>query len=97
MHYLRRHLKKHHNVYVSVGGQVGFIVCNMRSVSEAHIGDTLHLKNSDVEPLSSFSAARPMVYAGVYPMDQSELLVLKNAIEKLSLNDPSVTVCNDSR
>lgn len=76
---------------------MGFLVCNMRSVAEAHIGDTLHHKSSMIEPLTGFSAARPMVYAGVYPLDQSQHVELRKAIEKLALNDPAVTVSNDSR
>lgn len=69
----------------------------MRSVSEAHIGDTLHAKGSNVEPLSGFSAARPMVYAGVFPFDQSHHAELKSSLEKLALNDPAVSVTVDSR
>uniref|UniRef100_A0A1B6LX32 Translation factor GUF1 homolog, mitochondrial n=1 Tax=Graphocephala atropunctata TaxID=36148 RepID=A0A1B6LX32_9HEMI len=79
-----------------VGGQVGYVVCNMRSVSEAHIGDTLHTKGREVEPLGGITPARPMVYAGVYPLDQSQHVGLRSAIEKLALNDPAVTVTNDS-
>ncbi|KAG8303117.1 Translation factor guf1 mitochondrial, partial [Homalodisca vitripennis] len=79
-----------------VGGQVGYVVCNMRSVSEAHIGDTLHAKGCKVEPLGGISPAQPMVYAGVYPMDQSQHVSMRSAIEKLALNDPAVTVTIDS-
>lgn len=79
-----------------VAGQVGFITCNMRSTKEAHIGDTFHLKDVAVEPLEGFKPAQPMVFAGVYPMDQSQHVALRGAIEKLVLNDPAVSVSVDS-
>ncbi|XP_049957333.1 translation factor GUF1 homolog, mitochondrial isoform X2 [Schistocerca serialis cubense] len=77
-------------------GQVGFITCNMRSTKEAHIGDTFHLKDMTVEPIEGFKPAQPMVFAGVYPMDQSQHVALRGAIEKLVLNDPAVSVSVDS-
>ncbi|KAK0094214.1 hypothetical protein PV326_011544 [Microctonus aethiopoides] len=73
-------------------GQVGCVVCNMRTSKEAHIGDTLHLKNHPVEPLIGFSPPRAMVFAGIYPMDQSQHVALRNAIERLVLNDSAVSV-----
>lgn len=71
---------------------MGCVVCNMRTSKEAHIGDTLHLKNHPVEPLIGFSPPRAMVFAGIYPMDQSQHLALRNAIERLVLNDSAVSV-----
>lgn len=69
----------------------------MKSSKEAHVGDTLHLKNNQVEPLEAFKPASPMVYAGVYPMEQSQHVALRSAIEKLVLNDYAVTTTIDSR
>ncbi|XP_046995125.1 translation factor GUF1 homolog, mitochondrial isoform X3 [Schistocerca americana] len=83
-------------VPVLAAGQVGFITCNMRSTKEAHIGDTFHLKDMTVEPIEGFKPAQPMVFAGVYPMDQSQHVALRGAIEKLVLNDPAVSVSVDS-
>ncbi|KAG8303119.1 Translation factor guf1 mitochondrial [Homalodisca vitripennis] len=77
-------------------GQVGYLVCNMKSVSEALIGDTLYLRGQPTQPLPGFKPARPMVYAGVYPLDQSQHDALRGALEKLALNDPSVTVTLES-
>ncbi|XP_075234833.1 translation factor waclaw isoform X2 [Lycorma delicatula] len=79
-----------------LGGQVGFIICNMRSTKEAYIGDTLYLKSQPVDALEPFKPAKPMVFAGVYPMDQSEFPAVRAAIDKLTLNDPAVTVVNDA-
>ena len=73
-------------------GQVGVLTCNMRNISEAVAGDTLHTKGVKVEPLKSFGSAKPAVFSGLFPKDQSELEKLKSALEKLCLNDPSVTI-----
>lgn len=69
----------------------------MKSSKEACIGDTIHLRNLPVEPLPGFKEAKSMVYAGVYPMDQSQFLALQSAIEKLTLNDNAVSVAKESR
>uniref|UniRef100_A0A1B6DKW4 Elongation factor EFG domain-containing protein n=3 Tax=Clastoptera arizonana TaxID=38151 RepID=A0A1B6DKW4_9HEMI len=68
----------------------------MRSTKEAHIGDTLYHSDNPVEPMHGFKPVQPMVYAGVYPLDQSQHLVLRGAIEKLTLNDCVVTVQPES-
>lgn len=77
-------------------GQVGYAVLGMRTAKEAFIGDTFHHPQSTVVPLPGFRPVKPMVFAGMYPMDQSEYSVLRTAIEKLALNDSSVTVYPDS-
>ncbi|XP_072920828.1 translation factor GUF1, mitochondrial isoform X2 [Hemitrygon akajei] len=77
-------------------GQVGYLVAGMKEVKEAEIGDTLHLQKQPVEPLAGFRPAKPMVFAGMYPTDQSEYTNLRKAVEKLTLNDSSVTVHRDS-
>ncbi|XP_015200787.1 translation factor Guf1, mitochondrial isoform X1 [Lepisosteus oculatus] len=77
-------------------GQVGYIIAGMKEVKEAQIGDTLFLQKHPVEPMPGFRSAKPMVFAGMYPVDQSEYSSLKSAVEKLTLNDSSVTVNRDS-
>ncbi|XP_043679445.1 translation factor GUF1 homolog, mitochondrial isoform X2 [Vespula pensylvanica] len=77
-------------------GEVGSIKCNMRSSKEAHIGDTLYKKGHPVESLGGFTAIKPMVFAGVYPMDQSHFLALQSAIDKLILNDSAVEIVSNS-
>lgn len=77
-------------------GQVGYIITGMRNVREALIGDTLHLKNKPVDVLPGFREAKPMVFAGLFPMDNDEYDSLRDAIEKLSLNDPSITVTKET-
>ncbi|XP_058155135.1 translation factor GUF1, mitochondrial isoform X3 [Dasypus novemcinctus] len=82
-----------HKLYA---GQVGYLIAGMKDVTDAQIGDTLYLHKQPVEPLPGFKSAKPMVFAGMYPIDQSEYNNLKSAIEKLTLNDSSVTVHRDS-
>uniref|UniRef100_A0A3Q2PNT5 GTP binding elongation factor GUF1 n=1 Tax=Fundulus heteroclitus TaxID=8078 RepID=A0A3Q2PNT5_FUNHE len=77
-------------------GQVGYIVAGMKDVKEAQIGDTLYHHEQPVEALPGFTPAKPMVFAGMYPVDQSEYPALRSAIERLTLNDSSVTVQRDS-
>lgn len=69
----------------------------MRSSKEAHIGDTFYKTDTSVQPLVGFQPSKPMVYAGVFPFDQSQHPTLRSAIEKLALNDSAVTVDVDSR
>lgn len=64
---------------------------------ETHIGDTLHLRNQSVDTLERFKPPKPMVFAGVYPMDQSQFVSLQAAIDKLTLNDSAVTITLESR
>ncbi|KAK2580608.1 hypothetical protein KPH14_007724 [Odynerus spinipes] len=79
-------------VQTLLAGQVGCVACNMRASKEAHIGDTLYKKGHPVESLDGFKPAKPMVFAGVYPMDQSHFLTLQSAIDKLILNDSAVEI-----
>nr|XP_033331665.1 translation factor GUF1 homolog, mitochondrial isoform X1 [Megalopta genalis] len=78
-----------------VAGQIGCIACNMRSSKEAFIGDTLHIKNQPVDTLLQFKTPKPMVFSGVYPLDQSQFDAMKTAVEKLTLNDSGVSVTID--
>ncbi|KFV58875.1 hypothetical protein N341_01010, partial [Tyto alba] len=82
-----------HNLYA---GQVGYLIAGMKEVTEAQIGDTLFLYKQPVEPLPGFKSAKPMVFAGMYPVDQTEYNNLRSALERLTLNDSSVTVHRDS-
>ncbi|XP_053922305.1 translation factor GUF1, mitochondrial isoform X3 [Cuculus canorus] len=82
-----------HKLYA---GQVGYLIAGMKEVTEAQIGDTLFLYKQPVEPLPGFKSAKPMVFAGMYPVDQTEYNNLKSALERLTLNDSSVNVHRDN-
>ena len=68
----------------------------MRNSKEAIIGDTFYLKNNPVEPLQTFQPQQPMVFAGIYPSEQSQHVALRSAIEKLVLTDSVVTMIPDT-
>jgi GTP-binding protein LepA len=69
-------------------GEVGFVFANIKTVSDAQIGDTMtdHL-NPATEALPGFEIIKPMVFAGLYPVESHEHGVLRDALEKLRLND----------
>jgi GTP-binding protein LepA len=72
-------------------GEVGYIAAAIKNVSEIHVGDTITLKNNKAqEALPGYRKVTPMVYCGMYPADGSDYENLKNALEKLSLNDASL-------
>src|SRR5579859_4135253 len=73
-------------------GQVGYLIAGMKTVAEARVGDTIYNTKKPVVPFAGFKQAKPMVFAGIYPIDNTEFDVLRDAIEKLTLNDASVTV-----
>lgn len=81
---------------VLYAGQVGYVIANMKNIEDAMVGDTIYHANKPTEPMPGFKPAKPMVFAGIFPADQSELQALKAAIEKLTLNDSSVDIHIDN-
>ena len=77
-------------------GQVGVMTCNMKSPRDALIGDTYHAKDEPVKPICDIKRPQPMVFAGVYPFEGSDFVKLKDAIEKVCLNDYSVTTVHET-
>lgn len=71
-------------------GEVGFVTAAIKEISEAKVGDTITdaLRPSD-KPLSGFRVMKPMVFSGLYPIDPGEYDKLRDALEKLRLNDSS--------
>ncbi|CDW57007.1 translation factor GUF1, mitochondrial [Trichuris trichiura] len=76
-------------------GQVGYILANMRNPSDARVGDTVCWESQMVEPLTAFKSAKPMVFAGMFPVDSADFDALRLAVEKLALTDPSVSLKPD--
>ena len=73
-------------------GEVGYFTASIKSVGDTRIGDTITLvDNPTKEALPGFKAAQPMVYAGIYPADGSRYGDLRDALEKLKLNDAALT------
>lgn len=72
-------------------GQIGYIVTNFKTVAQARVGDTVTLTGHPAAtPLPGYKEARPFVYAGVFPSSNEEYPSLKDALEKLSLNDAAL-------
>jgi GTP-binding protein LepA len=71
-------------------GEVGFIAANIRSVHDTKIGDTItHAKRRTESPLPGFKDVKPMVFAGIFPTDSADYTNLRDALDKLKLNDAS--------
>ena len=72
-------------------GEVGYISASVKTISDLQVGDTITLANNPAkEPLPGYKKANSMVYCGIYPVDGSEYQALKEALEKLKLNDAAL-------
>lgn len=71
------------------GGQVGYLICNIKSLDAAHIGDTISTVNHSADPLPGYEQPKRMVYCGLYPSDGQDFSELRDALNKLAINDPS--------
>ncbi|MBY0316814.1 MAG: translation elongation factor 4 [Bdellovibrionales bacterium] len=78
-------------------GEVGFFVCNIKSIRDVNVGDTItHAKRGAEKALAGFKKTKPMVFAGIYPVDSADFKDLQVALEKLTLNDSSLTYMKES-
>ena len=72
-------------------GDVGYMGCSIKEITR-FVGDTItHVENGAKEPLAGYKEALPMVFSGLYPVDNDQYQDLKEALEKLKLNDSSIT------
>lgn len=73
-------------------GEVGFIICGIKDIRDVKVGDTVTAaKHGATEPLPGFQKIKPMVFAGIFPIVASEYESLRDALDKLCLNDSSLT------
>jgi GTP-binding protein LepA len=73
-------------------GEVGYIISGIKEAKEVKVGDTLtKSENPSTEPIQGFEDVKPMVFAGIYPVDTEDYEELRNSMEKLQLNDASLT------
>ena len=73
-------------------GDVGYIVTNIKNVSEVSVGDTLTIKSDPAaEPLPGYQPVKPMVFSGMYPIDSQDYEDLRVSLEKLQLNDAALS------
>ena len=86
------------NLVSSVGlstGEIGFLVTGMKDIRQVGVGDTIILSGTKVEPLSGYKRPQPMIFFGMYPRSSSEIVKLKDGLNKLALNDNSLTYTTD--
>ncbi|MDN5730554.1 MAG: translation elongation factor 4 [Yaniella sp.] len=73
-------------------GEVGYLITGVKDVAESKVGDTVTSKQHPAEePIGGYREPRPMVFSGLYPMDGSDYPALREALEKLQLNDAALT------
>ena len=73
-------------------GEVGFVVTGLKDPEAVHVGETLTYRDRPCdEPLPGYREAKPMVYTGIFPIDNKDYENLRDALEKLHVNDPSLT------
>ncbi len=74
-----------------LSGNVGYLISGIKNAKEVKVGDTItHAKNNTIEVIKGFEDVKPMVFAGIYPVDSSDYEELRNSLEKLQLNDASL-------
>ncbi|MFC9788572.1 translation elongation factor 4 [Rhodococcus sp. NPDC127528] len=72
-------------------GEVGYLITGVKDVRQSRVGDTVTtFRNGATEPLTGYRDPKPMVYSGLYPMDGSDYPVLRDALDKLRLNDAAL-------
>lgn len=73
-------------------GEVGYVIANIKTVAEAHVGDTItDDERPAVKPLAGYKKVKPVVFCGFYPVERDDYPQLRDALEKLTLNDSSIT------
>ncbi len=78
-------------------GEVGYMFANIKALHETRVGDTItHDRRPATEPLPGFVEAKPVVFAGLYPVDSADYQDLRDALDKLRLNDASFTAEPDT-
>ena len=78
-------------------GDVGYIISGIKDSEEVKVGDTItHVDNPCAQAISGFQEVKPMVFAGVYPIDPADYENLRSSLEKLQLNDASLTFMPES-
>ena len=78
-------------------GDVGYLITGIKDASEVKVGDTIsHSGNIDIKAIDGFEEVKPMVFAGIYPVDTEDYEELRASMEKLQLNDASLVFAPES-
>ena len=88
---LGNHTPKEKNINELKAGEVGYLSASIKSLSDLKVGDTITLANDSAnEPLPGYKQLKPMVFCGLYPIETNKFADLREALEKLKLNDASL-------
>lgn len=86
------HTPKEKKLSALESGEVGYISASIKDITSVEVGDTITLaKEASVTPLEGYKKMKPMVYSGIFPVEPNQYEALKEAIEKLKLNDAALT------
>ena len=91
------HTPENEKVNSLSAGEVGYVCGSIKDIGDVHVGDTITLADNPCEePLPGYKAMKPMVYCGIYPIDSKKYPNLREALEKLKINDASLTFETES-
>jgi len=76
-------------------GEIGYIITGIKDLRKVRVGDTVMQNSHIVSPLPGYTTPQPMVFFGVYPQNQNDLVHLKESLAKLTLNDTALTYSNE--
>jgi len=85
------HMKRHRTKELSAGS-VGYFTANIKNLHDTKVGDTItHVGRPTDNPIDGFREVKPMVFSGIYPADSDDFEILRESLEKLSLNDSAIS------
>lgn len=73
-----------------ISGEVGYIAASIKDITKVRVGDTITILGKEAIPLPGYKPMKPMVYSGIFPLEPNKFLNLREALEKLKLNDASL-------
>lgn len=88
---LGKHTPQEKKVNTLSAGEVGYLCASIKSVSDIKVGDTITLSKMPGEALSGYKPMKPMVFCGLYPTESNKYTLLRDALEKLKLNDAALS------
>lgn len=88
---LGKHTPQEKKVNTLNAGEVGYLCASIKSVSDIKVGDTITLSKMPGEALSGYKPMKPMVFCGLYPTESNKYTLLRDALEKLKLNDAALS------
>lgn len=88
---LGKHTPQEKKVNTLSAGEVGYLCASIKSVSDIKVGDTITLSRKPGEALSGYKPMKPMVFCGLYPTESNKYTLLRDALEKLKLNDAALS------